>query len=304
MTRWTFFAGAIGVLAMGVGAKYAYDRHEERKHWVRLKGFSGAVERGSIKSMKPVQLSVWRFRSEKLPETTYERLEFAIPAAYMIDKANLSGGRQKAIYLYVHWPTGDPDGFHKDLEQYNRYSAGWPREKYFIELKSLGAPVVNLPVQDQQNLFRAILHVGQKKPNPYKGKYCGWHAFDNVNGGSNTFEQKNKKSGVTSEIYFDSLDQNKWSRRISCGSNMRICRLDTHYQRFPLAIRFSPLNICRAQEFEAQTKAMLDQFLTAHHPPTRMWSNRKEPGHVIFYENSNEWTRRNLNNASIREAAQ
>lgn len=25
-----------------IGVKYAYDRHEERKHWIRLKGFSGA----------------------------------------------------------------------------------------------------------------------------------------------------------------------------------------------------------------------------------------------------------------------
>lgn len=83
---------------------------------------------------------------------------------------------------------------------------------------------------------------------------------------------------------------------------MRVCTLYTDYQRFSLAIKFSPLNICKARDFEAQTKAMFDRFLIAHHPPTRMWGDKKEPGHVVAYENSNDWTRRNLNNADIREA--
>lgn len=167
----TICLAAIGLAF--AAADYALDRREERKHWVKLKGFSGAVKQGSIKSMKPLNLSVWRFRSDKQPETTHERLEFAIPAAYMIDRANLAGGRQKEIYLYVHWPTGDPDGFHKDIERYNRHSAGWPQEKYFIQLTSWGIPQANRPEDARTKLLETLLYTNSSRPNPYKGRYCG-----------------------------------------------------------------------------------------------------------------------------------
>jgi hypothetical protein len=300
----TICLAAIGLTV--VATNYELDRREERKHWVKLKGFSGAVGRGDIKSMKPVSLSVWRFRSDKQPETTHERLEFAIPAAYMIDRSNLAGGRQKEIYLYVHWPTGEPDGFHKDIEQYNRHSAGWPQEKYFVQLTSWGIPVVNLPDQKREDLLKAFLQTQGSfgsDPNLYRGKYCGWEAYDEINTGKNTLEIQNKESGVTSELYFDTIDPKKWRRRVKCGPNMRVCTLYTDYQRFALAIKFSPLNICKARDFEAQTKAMLDRFLIKHHPPTRMWSEKQDPEILEPYENSNKWTRNNLNNANIREAA-
>lgn len=287
-------------------ADYAIGRREERKHWVKLKGFSGAVRPGDIKSMKPVMLSVWRFRSDKRPETTHERLEFAIPAAYMIDRSNLAGGRQQAIYLYVHWPTGEPDGLHKNIEQYNRHSAGWPQEKYYVELTSWGTPVVSRPEQARTELLKSLLYTKGSfgsEPNPYRGKYCGWESFDEIHTGMNTLEVKNQKSGITSELYFDTLDPKKWRRRIKCGPNMRVCTLYTDYQRFALAINFSPLNICKARDFEVQTKAMLDRFLIKHHPPTRMWSKKQDPAILVPYENSNEWTQQNLNNANIRQAA-
>lgn len=307
--RWAILGTAV-VLVSAWGAISAMERREQRreeqKHWIKLKGFSGAVPRGSITSMEPVNLSVWRFRSDTMPETTYERLEFAIPAAYMSEKANLAGGPQKSIFLDVHWPTGEPDGFHNDLETYNRHSAGWPIEKFKVELTSWGIPVINLPTKRRSDLLNALLWTNDPlhtQPNPARGKYCGWHAFDEIHTGTNTLELENSKSGVTSELYFDSIDPEKWQRDIKCGPNMRVCTLRTHYQRFSLAISFSPLNICKARDFEAQTKAMLDRFLVAHHPPTRMWSNKREPRQKVDYENSNEWTRQNLNNANIREEA-
>ena len=277
----------------------------DKEHWVHLKGFKGAVARGSVKSMEPVQLSVWRYRSDKVPETTYEHLEFAIPAAYLHWKDDLAGGKQKKIVMSVHWPSGDPHGFHENLEPYNQHSAGWPIEKYFLELKSSGSPIINKSAEERARLMRAFLwqDSDRRTPNPYTGNYCGWESFDEINKGANTLEHWNSKSGVTSELYFDSSDPEKWQRRIVCGPDMRVCHLHTDYQRFALEISFSPLNICKADDFEKQARGLLDKFLIAHHPPTRMWSP-DEPGQRRPYENSNEWTRSNLNNPDIRKAAE
>jgi hypothetical protein len=306
--RTLMITAAVGAVLLGWYTKHRIDRAEIEKDWVRLKGFSGAVQRGSVKSMKPVNLSVWRYRSDDMPETTHEHLDFAIPAAYMIDTSNLSGGAQKAIYLYVHWPTGDPSGFHERPEPYNMLSSGWPTEEYFIEIHSDKPLIINDTRQWRIQYFKNLLSIGGKRQAAYQGKYCGWHAFDRKNTGRNIFEYQNPKAGVKSELYFDSINPVEWRRWIYCGPDMRVCHFETHYQRFRIRINFSPLNICKAEQFENQVRGMLDKFLVAHHPPTRMWGPYRDPHAPPWvvstpYDNSNEWTRANLNNPNIRDAA-
>lgn len=310
-------AAAVGVLLLGWYVAHRFERAEIEKHWVHLKGFAGAVERGQVKSMKPVRMSVWRYRSDERPETTYEHLEFAIPAAYMIDKANLSGGAQKAIYLYVHAPTGEPSALHEPTEVYDMHSVGWPIDEYFVEISSSGyhsesgglrkIPLINLTEEERTQLFNNTLRTGSDRENPYTGMYCGWHSFDDKNSANNTFEHKNPKAGIASEIYLDSRSPAQWRREIECGPDLRLCTLRTEYQRFPVEIRFSPLNICKARQFEDQVQGLLDRFLTAHHPPTRTWGHYVDPhspsGALDTYSNSDAWTRANLNNSNIRNAA-
>lgn len=297
---------AVAILASGFGAwkyqQHQAERAEIEKHWVKLKGFQGAVKRGSVKSMEPVNLSVWRYRSDEIPETTYEHLEFEIPAAYLHWKDDLSGGKQKEIIMSVHWPTGEPDGFHDNLEVFDRYSLGWPIEKYFMEIRSWGVPNLNVSDDERVRLYNSLLYTSGKRPNTYKGEMCGWHAFEQLNRGRNTFEIKNPKVNLTPELFFDSLEPTKWERRIKCGPDLRVCTLYTDFQRFTLAISFSPLNICKADQLEKQARSLLDEFLTKHHPPTRMW-NSDTSDKVHPFENSVEWTRENLNNQDIREAA-
>lgn len=293
--RWQAIAMAF---AAGASVLFAYNRYEERKHWISLKAFSGGE---NTKSMKPVPMSVWRYRGYGSPETTHERLEFSIPAAYSNDRSDRSGGPQEEIDLAVHWPTGDPASFHADLEEYNQDSIGWPIEKYRIGIKSRNIPIQNLTEKARIELFYSMLSRDSARSSPHRGKYCGWESFDDW--GLNSLEKENPKSGVTSELYFDTLDPKKWRRFIKCGPDMRVCHLHTHYQRFSLEVSFSPLNICKAREFEAQTKSLLDRFLIAHRPPTRLWSKRDEPDHIISGQNSLEWTKQNLNNPNIREAA-
>lgn len=304
---WLIVVAGLSVVLSGWYVKHRIGRAGAEKDWVHLKGFSGAVERGSVKSMDPVRLSVWRYRSDEVPETTYEHLDFAIPAAYMIDRSGLSGGKQEAIYLYVHWPTGDPDGFHKDVEPYNMYSKGWPIEKYILTIHSDGLPRINETNARRAEYLNDLISKGNKREAIPQGIFCGWYAFDRKSTGNNDFEHQNPKVGVKSEIYFDSLDPERWRRWIKCGPDMRVCELETHYQRFRLTIAFSPLNICKADQFERQARGMLDRFLIAHHPPTRMWGAYKDPHAPAFsdfqYDNSNDWTRANLNNHNIREAA-
>jgi hypothetical protein len=306
--RGLLIVGVFGTVLLGWYAKHSVDRARIERDWIHLKGFSGAVEHGSVKSMKPVKLSVWRYRSDNRPETTYEHLDFAIPAAYMIDKANLSGGAQKSIHLYLHAPTGDPVAFHKRPEVYDMHSVGWPIQEYILEIGSGGeVPLINMTGEQRARLFSNILHIGSGRENPYTGMYCSWYSFDEKNSGNNTLEHQNPKAGITSEIYLDSKIPAEWRRMIECGPDMRVCTLRTSYQRFPLKINFSPLNICKARQFEDQARRLLDSFLVAHHPPTRMWGHYVDPhspSHALdTYSNSDEWTRTNLNNGNIRNAA-
>lgn len=99
-------AGAFVLIAWAYVARVQYK--ERTKHWVFTKCFWGAAAPGTVTSMRPVALTVWRLDGYCKGEATNERLLFQIPAAYLYTKDDLDGGSQYEILLSVAWPSGEP----------------------------------------------------------------------------------------------------------------------------------------------------------------------------------------------------
>jgi hypothetical protein len=309
----------LALTALVIWAWYAYSEYRaDRRDWVYVKQlyFGGSRGGGWTRSMKPIHLQVYRVRLSWEPETTYERLDFAIPEAYLAAKSNLSGGSQDAVQLYIHWPSGGPlafrprqkapVGFVKQPDPKQSFNYSYPTDEYFAEVWGASSSVgwvhpkgVNADFREQylENI------IGQGK---VIGKHCGYFAIDNPYGptGGPTFEIDNPYVGLTAEVYVDSLDPKKWNRTIECGPNMGVCKLSSIYQQFALVISFSPLRICDAHHIEDRVKGILDKYLVAHRPPTRLFEQPSEKNQREGFSEWREWTAANLNNTNIREAAQ
>lgn len=262
------------VIAALIVTLYAKSKWDHR-YWIPIKTMGSGVARGSINSMEPVELKVYRIGSRYIRETTYEHLVFKIPRAYLLETDDLAGGNQNGVTLYVAWPSGEPMhlAYRRDPRKYPR--GKWFND-YFIQVGDGNGGFGYKRIDYRQDMFSFGV-----KPHKY-GLF-----------------KSNSTMGYTRE-YFDSNDPNKANVIISCSVDGLGCSIGFDYQAFNSRIFISEDRLPEWKEYLQQSKSILDKYLVAHNPPTRHFSPDKDGFNL---SPSAEWTQDNLNNDNIIEAA-
>jgi hypothetical protein len=318
---------AVSICALGARAKY----NERTKHWIFPRCLWGAVSPGTVTTMKPVKLTLWRLRDVCDAETTYENLRFSIPSAYLWTKDDLAGGDQDEILLRVAWPTGEPEsivyardkrkpnqGLSRTYDYLNlkevslRNAEEWSR-KYFISIVGRNSvPGGHDPVAygtnrtfyssdgERASYLRSVLN----GLTPLGGNRFGLYAYDDPKMGKRGIESSFPEAGLSAERYVDSTKADMWTRTIDCGRVAgETCDLTFNFQGFSVTVSFGALNIADWRKIEAQAKTLLTKYLIGHQPPSRNFDrDPKCPRNSICREEPYDaWTSANLNNANIRQ---
>ena len=311
--------------AVSAGWRAHLKHVEETKYWVYPKALWGGVAPGKITSMQRIQLRVYRMKEAIEGETTYERLDFQVPAAYLYEKDDLAGGDQDEISLSVSWPSGQPWSFeylrkkaHGELPYGKTFSTD-PMKNARVKSGEEWRNNYHVSVEGAESNWRGgegrseysannVVRNMTEHATP-QGKMYGLYAFlDKRPAAYGGFATQYPEAGLTADLFLDSLDGATWRKTIHCGPNYAVCELSTSFHMFPVVIMFSPLNIKDWRAIEKQALSLLDRYLTSHTPPTRMFTQFENcRSHVKIYNNPCsdgrfiDWTRDNINNKLISE---
>jgi hypothetical protein len=236
-------------------------------------GGSGIV----VRDMSPVEVSIWEELDSGTHTTTGRHTVFSIPAAYLIDSVNLSGGAQSSLWMRFDlsnerpWLVGGAGELFggKDREQGIKRLA----RELDIQLSSQRSPAGSYSTK----MITADADpqiVGQRYPTKrIAGEHCGFELFDSGKSWGRTKTPDGEVDLQTLQIppfdraqFFARKAKNgKYSVFVSChpsptGTNPR-CAAGTDFEGWQMNIWFSGEHLCQLDGVIEKARRVLSGFV-------------------------------------------